>query len=318
MHIRSHLQSDKPSRIQKTIDTRKEDLIMTNDTSPTYMAFQHDSHLLQLETQVISVRPALEMDESNQKVFKQEFTEQDYVVVTKDTIFHAQGSIRRASIGTNCNAHNLTGGGQPTDVGVMTSASDAAAKFEVTSVRMDASNNGQVLHLGQFSAQNFRPGDAVRQNVDADKRLLYSRLHTAGHVLGAAVRHLLEDQIEGFDELKASHFPDSAGCEFQGLIDGKHKAAIQDRLTEYIQRAVPVEIDFWSEDDFRKEGLERLIPDRSLLPPGEDKFRVVKLVGLETYPCGGTHVDTSDQCGDVNVKKISRSKGTSRVSYTVK
>lgn len=199
--------------------------------------------------------------------------------------------------------------------------SDSNAKFQVLSVRMDASNNGQVLHLGRFensSSQQFQPEGKVEQTVDAEKRLLYSRLHTAGHVLGAAVRHLLEYEIENFDELKASHFPDSAACEFQGSIDGKHKAAIQERLTEYVQRGVPVEIDFWSEDDFRKEGLERLIPDRSLLPPGENRFRVVKIVGLETYPCGGTHVDTSDQCGEVSVKKISRSKGNSRVSYAMK
>lgn len=70
---------------------------MTNDTSPTYMAFQHDGHLLQLETQVISARPALEMSEADQKVFKQDFTEQDYVIITKDTIFHAQGNIQKTS-----------------------------------------------------------------------------------------------------------------------------------------------------------------------------------------------------------------------------
>lgn len=203
----------------------------------------------------------------------------------------------------------------------MIASSDPSVKFEVMSVRMDASNNGQVLHLGRYidsSSPHLKAGDTVEQTVDAEKRLLYSRLHTAGHVLGAAVRHLLEHEVENFDELKASHFPDSAACEFQGLIDGKHKAAIQERLTEYIKRGVPVEIDFWSEEDFRKEGLERLIPDRSLLPPGEDKFRVVKIVGLETYPCGGTHVDTSDLCGETTVKKVSRSKGNSRVSYAVK
>ncbi|KAF2169500.1 hypothetical protein M409DRAFT_65132 [Zasmidium cellare ATCC 36951] len=276
---------------------------MADNTVPTYMAFQHDGHLLHLETKMLSVQAAQQLGEDNQKVFKQYFTDEDFVVITKDTIFHPQG------------------GGQPTDEGTMTSISNSDAKFQVTSVRMDASNNGQALHLGRFvgpASAQFQPNEAVGQDVDGEKRLLYSRLHTAGHVLGAAVRHLLEHQVENFDELKASHFPDSAACEFQGLIEGKHKAAIQERLDEYVSRGVPVEVDFWSEDDFRREGLARLIPDRSLLPPGEDKFRVVKIVGLETYPCGGTHVDDSSQCGEVAVKKISRSKGNSRVSYSVK
>jgi Ser-tRNA(Ala) deacylase AlaX len=194
----------------------------------------------------------------------------------------------------------------------------ATAKFDVLSARMDAVTDGQVLHFGRFASPSdmFNEGDIVEQTIDSEKRLLYSRFHTAGHVLGAAVRHLLEDKIPNFDELKASHFPDSAACEFQGLIEGKWKDAIQKRVDEYVDKAMPVEIDWWDEEDFKKNGLERLVPDRSLAPPGE-KFRVVKIVGAEVYPCGGTHVDRTDLCGKTNVRKISRSKGTSRVGYNV-
>lgn len=276
---------------------------MTGTTAPTRLTFQHDGKLLRLKTTVVAVLTIAELSDDNRLVFKQAKPDEDHVVITTETIFHPQG------------------GGQPSDEGHIT-ADEASGKFTVTSVRMDVDpgSNGQVLHLGQFDTiqSPFKPGDTVEQVVDAEKRLLYSRLHTAGHVLGSAVRHLLEKEIDGFDELKASHFPDSAACEFQGSIEGKWKTPIQERLDEYIKRGVPVEIEFWTEDDFRREGLERLIPDRSLLPPGEDKFRVVKLVGLEAYPCGGTHVDTSDLCGETTVKKISRSKGTSRVSYAVK
>lgn len=55
------------------------------------MAFQHDGHLLHLETEVFSVQAAAQLGEDNQKVFKQDFTDQDYVVITKNTIFHPQG-----------------------------------------------------------------------------------------------------------------------------------------------------------------------------------------------------------------------------------
>lgn len=278
---------------------------MTLGSASTYLAFQHNGKLLQLETTIISVSPLSGLSEVDQSLFKSASpSSEDYVVVTKETIFHPQG------------------GGQPTDEGTMTTTTPTSSPtnttFHVTSVRTSVENPGQVLHLGRFTGPAaFPPGAVVHQHVDGDKRLLYSRLHTAGHVLGAAVRRLLQDEIAGFDELKASHFPDSAACEFRGAIEGKWKAPIQDLLTEYVQHGFPVEIEFWSEEDFRRVGLERLVPDRSLLPPGEEKFRVVRIVGLETYPCGGTHVDTTDQCGETTVKKISRSKGMSRVSYTV-
>ncbi|KAL0934944.1 alanyl-trna synthetase [Colletotrichum truncatum] len=263
----------------------------------TYLAFQHNAKLHTLKTIVTAIRPFADLEEANRLLFK-DGSDQDHVIVTEKTIFHPQG------------------GGQPSDVGSITGLSGAS--FSVRSARMDAVRDGQVLHFGRFNSadQQFKEGEEVEQAIDVQKRLLYSRYHTAGHVLGAAVRHLLENEVEGFDELKASHVPDSASCEFQGLIDGKYKDSIQQRVNEYLDAKMPVKVDFWDEEEFRKRGLERLIPDRSLAPPGE-KFRVVEIVGAEVYPCGGTHVDTTDLCGETTVRKISRSKGKSKVSYAV-
>ena len=195
---------------------------------------------------------------------------------------------------------------------------DGSAKFTVTAVRTDVVTNGQVLHLGHFTTtSHFTPGTTVTQTLDVEKRQLYSRLHTAGHVLGSAVRHLVESSIPGFDELKASHFPSSASCEFKGSIEGKWKEPIQARVDEYVEKDMPVEIEWWTEQDFKDNGMERLVPDKGFLAPGEEKFRVVRIRGAEVYPCGGTHVHGTKGCGKTTVKKISRSKGVSRVSYTV-
>lgn len=49
----------------------------------------------------------------------------------------------------------------------------------------------------------------------------------------------------------------------------------------------------------------------------ETRIRVVNIVGSEVYPCGGTHVPGTKGCGKVVVKKISRTKGNSRISYSV-
>ncbi|KAG9242777.1 alanyl-tRNA synthetase [Calycina marina] len=263
----------------------------------TYMAFQHNAKLHTLETIVIVIRSFATLEEANRLLFK-EGKDDDHVVVTGKTIFHPQG------------------GGQPSDVGKMTSPSGVS--FNVAMVRMDTLNDGQVLHFGRFTSGDsvFKGGESIEQAIDMEKRLYFSRLHTAGHILGAAVRHLLEKEIEGFDELKASHFPDSASCEFQGSIEGKWKDPIQKKVDEYIAAKLPVEIEFWNEEEFKKTWPGTADSRSNFVAPGE-KLRVVNIVGAEVYPCGGTHVDTSDLCGETKVKKISRSKGTSRVSYTV-
>ncbi|CAG8064518.1 unnamed protein product [Penicillium olsonii] len=259
----------------------------------TVLAFQHDANLHTLQTSVISVSTFNSLEESKRQLFK-DADEKHHVIVTEQTIFHPQG------------------GGQPSDTGTLKGSS---GNFAVTAVRMDGT--GQVLHLGLFDdGPSISPGETIEQAIDVEKRLLYSRLHTAGHVLGSAVRHLLEKEIENFDELKASHFPDSAACEFQGSIEGKWKDPIQKKLDEFLAAKMPVQIEWWDEDDFRSRGLERLVPDRSLVPAGE-KSRVVNIVGAEVYPCGGTHVETTDLCGPVAVKRISRKTGNSRVSYIV-
>ncbi|QGA20879.1 hypothetical protein EYB26_008589 [Talaromyces marneffei] len=271
-------------------------------TSRTFLAFQHDGKIQRIEATVISVRPFSALDESNRQVFKTGGDE-DYVVVVDKTIFHPQG------------------GGQPSDVGTMTGKTGLI--FTVTAVRMDVVCDGQVMHLGHFSTDDaassvsiFKCGQIVEQVINVDKRLLYSRLHTAGHVLGASVRHLVKDEVKDFAELKASHFPGAAGCEFQGLIDGKWKDAIQKKVDESIAAKLPVSVEWWDEIDFRNKGLEYLLPDSSLVAPGE-KFRMVNIAGLDAYPCGGTHVETTDLCGHTTVKKITRKQGQSKVSYSL-
>ncbi|CAK7200509.1 hypothetical protein SEUCBS139899_003205 [Sporothrix eucalyptigena] len=297
-------------------------MVSENGTTPptrTELVFHYDAKRYTLPTTVTAVLPYASLPSASQALFKQgqqaEAGVTYYAIVTAATIFHPQG------------------GGQPSDVGTMTlntlKGTDAVV-FNVLSARTDAVNSGQVLHFGLFihgEASAFVAGTNVNQAIDVDKRILYSRLHTAGHVLGAAVRHLVENEVEGFDELKASHFPDSASCEFRGKIEAHWKDPIQARVSEYVAKAMPVEIDWWDAADFRKHGLERLIPQPAAPSggPGGDnssslqteKWRVVRIVGAEVYPCGGTHVDTTDLCGETRVTKISRSKGISRVSYAL-
>ncbi|EED17157.1 alanyl-tRNA synthetase, putative [Talaromyces stipitatus ATCC 10500] len=271
-------------------------------TTRTSLVFQHDAKLNQLETTVILVRPFGDIEELNRQTFKIGGNE-DYVVVTEKTIFHPQG------------------GGQPCDVGSMIGSTGLI--FTVTAVRMDAVYDGQVMHLGNFksedaasSVKTFNSGENIQQAIDVDKRLLYSRLHTAGHVLGASVRHLVKNEVKDFAELKASHFPGAAACEFQGLIDGKWKDAIQQKVDDSIAAKLLVSVEWWDENEFRRRGLDYMIPDSSLVAPGE-KFRVVNIAGLDVYPCGGTHVETTDLCGRTTVRKITRKQGQSKISYSV-
>ena len=73
------------------------------------------------------------------------------------------------------------GGGQPADAGTIRAG---AAAFAVADVRM---RDGRVLHYGAFVADGdaaaLQPGARVTLEVDAARRRLHARIHSAGHLL---------------------------------------------------------------------------------------------------------------------------------------
>lgn len=256
----------------------------------------HEEKATSITTTIIVVEPISNLSEVDRALFKQA-EDEDHVISTTETIFYPQG------------------GGQPSDSGTMTSAmSDNAASFGVSSVR--TGSLGRILHLGRFSPSDalvFRAGDTVLQAIDIEKHDLHCRLHTAGHIVGLVVRHLAHS-IPDVIELKAQHYPDAAFVEFRGFIDCKHKAAIQAKSGELVQEGLPVKIEKWDEKKLRKNG--GVMPENLTIPEGEG-LRVVNIDGAGAYPCGGTHVCDTSQIGKIEIRRISRRKGISKVSYSI-
>ncbi|KAI4181561.1 MAG: hypothetical protein L6R41_006548 [Letrouitia leprolyta] len=267
----------------------------------TKLIYQQDGQRLDHGAEILSIVPVSALPTPDQVLIK-DSSGVEYAIITDSTIFHVQG------------------GGQPSDTGTIVSNTieKAGSSFEVESVRHPAQGS-QILHFGQFlpiGAPTFDVGEYIQQYVNAEKRNLHSRLHTAGHILGLAINALSrEGLLPPLTESKASHYPNSAAVEFGGLIEGKHKAAIQFKTNEFVQSAKPVRIHWWSMEELKEkctgvaEGFE--------LPEGEILGRVVEMEGLGSYPCGGTHVEDCSLVGGIEVKRISRAKGSSRVSYRV-
>lgn len=248
---------------------------------------------------VTSCKPVSSLD-SDQRTLLKVAADDDYVVTTDKSVFHPQG------------------GGQPSDTGVMTlnGAKDAARRFEVKIALKGP--NSSIFHLGRFSGQPdqqypFGDGETILQVIDNAKRNYHSRLHTAGHVIGLAVRQLA-DTIPDVTELKANHAPGSAFVEFQGMIDGGHKDAIQAKATEILKQNLPVNICWWNEDEVKS----RCTAVASVIPmPEEGTLRVVEILGFGAYPCGGTHLPNTSDIGEIVVRRIRRQKGVSKISYSI-
>ncbi|KAJ4319298.1 hypothetical protein N0V94_003991 [Neodidymelliopsis sp. IMI 364377] len=182
------------------------------------------------------------------------------------------------------------GGGQPSDTGTISTDSTTFTVHQVR--RLDST----ILHMGVFSPPDSKlpvpsPASAT-QEIDIEKRSLHSRIHTAGHVLGLAAAQLKASGLLPADLVdgKASHYPGAAFVEFVGLIPGEKKAALQGAVDELVERDLGVKVFFWDEERARTEC---------------------------SYPCGGTHVKSTKECGRIVVRNIKRQKGITKVSYEV-
>jgi Ser-tRNA(Ala) deacylase AlaX len=270
---------------------------LTQRTNPLY---QKDGQLYTHFSPVTSFQPLSSLPESTRTLFKppQDATSEPYILTTPSTIFHAQG------------------GGQPSDTGIITSSKDSNVKFQVHQVRKPAEDSA-ILHMGIFdpAETKFGENEEAEQQIDVDKRVLHSRIHTAGHVIGLAISALMKESKLPADlkDGKASHYPGAAFVEFSGLIPGEAKAPIQEAVDAMVKSDLDVKIHFWTEAEARQNCtgvLESFKGD-------EDGVRVVEIGDAGSYPCGGTHVLKLKECGKIVVRGIKRQKGVSKVSYEV-
>ena len=234
-------------------------------------------------------------------------TKQEYTaVVTASTIFHPQG------------------GGQPSDIGTLTSTTTGAV-FNVTMVASGGPSHpaGTILHIGTFAsnddgaAASFQVGDAIAMQVDETNRRACARSHSAGHLLDQAMARAGMN-MKG---LKGFHFLQGSYVEFDGAVPANERGPLKEQLQTYmnelVAECVPTRI-LWVKT------LEELT--NACLPGAgcnaecrleQGPVRVVQVGGTGGCPCGGTHVANSSEIGKVTVTKIKVKKGVTKVSYKI-
>ncbi|KAF7592118.1 hypothetical protein BBP40_000666 [Aspergillus hancockii] len=266
----------------------------------TELLYLNDASLRQLSTTVLSCRPVSQLPEHEQSLAKP-LPAESLAITTRQTVFYPQG------------------GGQPSDTGLITlvdsSDADKASIFKVLLVRKTL--NGTVLHLGEFTAGDgqlsFADGQLVSQSIDSARRDYHSRLHTAGHIIGLAMR-LLAPVIGERKKVKANHAPGQACMEFEGLLYNELKPVIEEKLNELIEMKLPVTTSWWEESRVQKASLNMV---EGLQLGKNGLVRIAEIGDIDANPCGGTHVAHTGLTGAITIRKIARQKGVSKLSYEV-
>lgn len=209
------------------------------------------------------------------------------VVILDQTIFYPQG------------------GGQPYDIGVISSE---GKKFIVEEVRFV---DGVVKHIGKFESDIFNQDESVTCSVDTERRKLHTRLHSGGHLVDMGLKQLGVTWKPG----KGYHFPNGPYVEYSGSLEGvdveKLKSDLETACNQIIQKAVDTKVLFMPKEEMGS--VCEFVPD--YIPEGKPA-RVV-MYGDFGIPCGGTHVSNLGEIGKMTIRKIKQDGENIRVSYLV-
>jgi len=223
------------------------------------------------------------------------------VIALDRTLFHPQG------------------GGQPSDTGTIESLS-STAKFVVTEVRYHKEIE-RVQHGGKYEhdATSLVIGEEVKVIIDADKRRLYARLHSAGHLLDVCLSVVPEFKlIPG----KGYHFPDGPYVEYTGSIPPAKREEVKSKLQAECNRLI-LEATRQGGETVKIQEVEYdrigtvcgYVPE--YLPQGKPARVVTLVVGALGCPCGGTHVKSIGEIGSMKLTKMRARKGVIRIGYEV-
>ncbi|SDB36303.1 alanine--tRNA ligase [Eubacterium oxidoreducens] len=172
-----------------------------------------------------------------------------------------------------------TMGGQNADTGIIETKD---GRFEVVdTVKLVG---GKIGHVGRMLSGMIKTSDKVTLKVDAKKRALTARNHTATHLLQKALREVLGSHVEqaGSDVNEERLRFDFS--HFQAMTDEEIKK-VEEIVNDKIAASIDVVTQVMSLDEAKKTGAMALFGEKY----GEE-VRVVKVEDFSIELCGGTHV----------------------------
>lgn len=199
-----------------------------------------------------------------------------------------------------------TSGGQPGDTGALTTSDGARIPIE-TAIYTDAAKS-EIAHVPAPGTLAPKIGDTITAAIDWDRRYARMRMHTALHLLSAALPYAVTGGSVGENESRLDFDIPEAGLD---------KDAITAKVAEMIASNAAVTSRWIT--DAELEANPGLVKTMSVKPPmGTGRVRLIEIAGLDLQPCGGTHVRNIGEIGGIRVLKIkSEGKRNRRVEIAL-
>ena len=208
------------------------------------------------------------------------------VLTTDEEIVDALSDGEKGTVFVDQTPFYATSGGQEADHGVISCGDGEFVVEDVVKLL-----GGKIGHIGHMTKGMMKTGDIVTLKVDAQRRALSARNHSATHLLQKALRTVLGTHVEQAgssvnDErlrFDFSHFSAMTPEELQ---------KVEDMVNDSISGSLPVIVKNMPIEEARKTGAQALF--------GEKYGDIVRVVNMGDYSiefCGGTHVTNTGEIG---------------------
>ncbi|MBR5625372.1 MAG: alanine--tRNA ligase [Alphaproteobacteria bacterium] len=199
-----------------------------------------------------------------------------------------------------------TQGGQVGDSGELTQGNKA-----VMTVSEAARVDSVVIHKGTLTS-DLSVGDVVVPVINTSVRQQTARAHTATHLLQAALRSVLNEDVQ---QRGSKVSPDSVRFDFSfgRAMTADEKQAVEDLINKWISADMPVLHEEMSMDDAVSRGAMALFGEKY-----GDTVRVITAGDVSCELCGGTHIKHTGEIIKARInKEKSISSGIRRITMSV-
>ena len=212
-----------------------------------------------------------------------EINTENNTIELKDTIFYGKS------------------GGQPGDIGEILADGQKIDVIETIKTGGDIKNileNINVLSINQ----------KITARINWDKRYKYMRMHSALHLMCASIPLGVTGGQIGYEKSR---------LDFNDPEKKINKDELQKKINELMKQ--DYEIIYEYIDSNILESKPELVRTMSVKPPKiEGKLRFVKIGNIDFQPCGGTHVKSTREIGEIKIGKIeNKGKMNRRVNILI-
>lgn len=190
-------------------------------------------------------------------------------------------------------------GGQPADKGTLGSGSSASA--DVTNVIVE---DGEVWHQLAPGASAPTVGKQVHGELDWTRRYDLMQQHSGQHLLSQVFERLL-----GWETLSVHMGEEENTLDLDTPgVDQAQLDAVEAHANEMVAAALPVRAYFVTQDELAKVPLRRP-------PKVSGLVRIVEIAEYDYSACGGTHVRTTAEVGQIRLLRSERRRGGVRITF---